>query len=451
MRTTISACLATLFFVSAAPIGAAAQEAARGYAAYTVYTYNGGPQGMAGRIRDAGTAITPIRNLRTGLNGDPQVEGVVPSGEKLRVAVTSRVAAPGAVPPTYIYNAVPATNPTPLASVTWPNVRNMAGLVRVGKYLYALDYDNARVVEINRSTFEETGVAYTLPASLTPNGYVAHGQAIVEIDGALYGLFSFTDSSWSSYAKSLLVRFTIKGGSSIKVGANNANPNFVANAFGLAVSGSDLYVAGLGGPQVSGTYNKKSRLQKIAYGATDLSAAKIKTVFKPSAENPYEVRDISFDGSTAYMLLGAYNASWQMSGKLVRTKNFTNLKTINDFSAGAPGYFWAAQYTPENNRIWFGRGNEILVYDAASPKTPKAALTLTAGSLIGSGDPYDNINDLAYVGAKGAVTTVRGYRSPVQASLSQRAAAARAVTQGRPELTPAEADLIGAEPAPAGK
>ncbi|MFD1703425.1 hypothetical protein ACFSCV_10455 [Methylopila henanensis] len=94
-------------------------------------------------------------------------------------------------------------------------------------------------------------------------------------------------------------------------------------------------------------------------------------MFTPSASNPYEVRDISFKSSTAYVLLGAYDSSWQMKGKLVSTTNFTTLTTVDDFTAGAPGYFWAAQYTPDNDRIWLARGNQIRVYTAASPATPR--------------------------------------------------------------------------------
>ncbi|WP_261402211.1 hypothetical protein [Chenggangzhangella methanolivorans] len=219
---------------------------------------------MAGRIRDDGSAVTVIRNLRTGLGGDPIVEGVVPADGKFRIAVTDRVSAPGAIPPTYIYNAAPATNPLPSASPTWSNVRNMSGLVRLGKYLYALDYDNARVVEIAKGTFAETGVTYSLPARLTPEGFAARGQAIVVVNDTLYVLFAFPDGSFSNYADSLLARFTVKGGKSITLKEGDYNAGLVKNAFAIAANGSDLYVAGIGGSQGGGSYSKASRLQRIA-------------------------------------------------------------------------------------------------------------------------------------------------------------------------------------------
>jgi len=427
--------LLPLFAMRAAPaLAPDAMAQTTGYGAYTVYTYNGGPQGMAGRITDDGRSVTVTRNLTTGLNGDPQVEGVEPSDGKLRIAVTNRVAEPGAAPRTFIYNAARAANPPPVASPTWPNVRNMFGLVRLGDHLYAIDYDNGRVVEINRKTFAETGVTYTLPAGLTPNGFISRGQALAVVDGALYGLFSFPDASFANYADSLLVRFTIKGGVSIKVKAADANAGLVKNAFALVANGAELYVAGIGGSQSGGGYNKASRLQKVA-AAGSLAAADVVDVFKPSKQNPYEIRDVSFRGSTAYLLIGAYDRNFTLQGKLVSTKNFAKLKTIDDFTSGAPGYFWAAQYVADNDRIYYGRGDQIRVLDAADPDAPVATLTLSPGSLISSGDPYDNINDFAYVGARGSTTTLRGYRSPTQIS-----AAARALSHGKPELPRDERD-----------
>lgn len=440
----MTACLAALAFAAAPALAPEAAAQTTGYAAYTVYTFNGGPQGMAGRIRDTGSAVTVTRNLRTGLGGDPVVEGVATTGAKLRIAVTNRVPAPGAVPPTYIYDATPATNPLPVASPTWPNVRNMSGLVRIGKYLYAMDYDNARVVEINRNTFAETGVSYTVPASLTPAGFSARGQALTVVNETLYGLFAFPNASFSDYAGSLLVRFTVNAGKAIKVKATDYNAGLVKNAFAISAKGSNLFVAGIGGSQSGGAYNTASRLQRISATAADLTAAPVKTMLRPTKDRPYEIRDISFNGKTAYVLLGAFDATFTMTGQLVSTTDFETFNLVNDFSAGAPGYFWSAQYVADNNRIYFGRGDRILVYSAANTASPAATLTLTAGSLISSGDPYDNINDFAYVGADGSATALRGYRSPVQLAQGPQGQAARALAKGRPELTAQEQDQLDA-------
>lgn len=419
------------------------------FTAYSVYYYdNQTPpvgHGMAGRIVDNGSTVTPLPDLKkTDLNGDPKVEGFADGGGTLRIAVTDYTA--GTARPTYVYGAAVPGTP---ATATWSNVTNLYSLVKFGSYLYAIDYDNARVVEINATTYAQTGVSYTLPAGLTPSGFIAHGQALAVVGGNLYGLFTFVDSAWSNYANSLLVRFTVSGGSSISVGANAYNGNFAKNAFSLAPQGNDLYVAAIGGTQVAGSYNPASRVQKIDYTAANLGAAAVIDVLSPSAAFPYEFRDISFKGATAYILLGAYNSSWQMAGKLVSTSDFSTFATVNDFSGGAPGYFWSAQYTADNDRIWFARGKQILVYSASSPATPVATLGLTAGSLISTGELFDNLNDLAYVGALGARTTLRGYRSPLQASRTARAMQGRTLAAGRPELTAEQLALLDEDEATA--
>lgn len=408
--------------------------------AYSVYYYDSSQNGhgMAGRIIDTGSAVSTFPNLDTTQNGDPKVEGFTNASGALCVAVTDYVT--GTPQPVAVYNALTGTS---LGTQTWSSVDNLYSLVRVGSYLYAVDYDNARVVEINPSTYAQTGVSYTLASSFVPSGYIAHGQALIVLGGTLYGLFTFVTSDWSTYANSLLVRFTISPGTSIGVASSNdANGTFAKNAFSLGASGSDLYIAAIGGSQgSSGTPNPASRLQKITYTAANLSTATITDVMSPSTTFPYEFRDISFNGSTAYILMGTYNSSWQLAGKLVSTTDFSTFTTVNDFSAGAAGYFWSAQYTADNNRIWFARGNQIMVYNASSISTP-TTLTLTAGSLITSGQLYDNLNDLSYVGALGSFMSMRGYRSPVQASRTPRAAQARAIASGRPELTEEELERL---------
>ena len=54
------------------------------------------------------------------------------------------------------------------------------------------------------------------------------------------------------------------------------------------------------------------------------------------------------------------------------------------------------------------------------------------------GDTYTNLNDMSYVSPTGLVTRIRGYQSPTQISATPRAAVARAIAQGRPELLPEE-------------
>jgi hypothetical protein len=419
--------------------------------AYTVYWYDAQKvgYGMAGRIVDLVNSVTTAPGMRASpdLNGDPKVEGFVDAGSNLRIAVTDREANMNR--PVYIHDALDGSTvatPTP----TWPE-QNLYTLVRLGAYLYAIDYDNAKVIEINASTYLATGVSYTLESKFVPSGRQAVGQALIVIGSKLYGLFSFPDSTWNSYAPSLLVRFTLNPGVSITVAdtpnETGYNKNIAPNAFSMAVQGTDLYIAAIGGKQTTSGYNSDSRLQKIAYGTLKLNNATVTDVITPDAATfPYDIRDISFKGSTAYVLAGTYGPGptptdpWVMKGKLFSTTDFkiSTLSVIDDFTAGVTGYYWAAQYTPDNDRIWYARGNDIWVYNASALTPPSSTpIAMLPMSTLKGGGNYDSLNDLTYVGAAGNIS-LRGYRSPLQRSNTPFAQTARALTRGRPELTEAE-------------
>ncbi|MBG6116599.1 MULTISPECIES: hypothetical protein [unclassified Sphingobium] len=415
--------------------------------AYSLYHYLSGGSGMAGRITDNGTTVAAtFPKLTSALNGDPLVEGFNLGGQ--RIAVTQRVA--GSAQPTAIYNA--ASGGAAIATPTWANVINPYGLEPLGSRLYALDFDGGKLVEINGSSpYAATGVIFDfntnpVTAPLVPSGMKAHGQAVLNIGGALYGLFIIADTSFTTYANSVLVRFSITGGSSITVAPNDYNNGFEKNSFQMAVSGSELFVAAIGGVQSNTGYNTNSKIQKVTYGASPLSGAPVTTVLSASASYPYEFRGISFKGSTAFILAGRYDASWNLMGDLRSTTNFTTFTTIDSFS-GSLGYYWAAQYTTDNDRLWYARGNEIRVINASTLALVQA-LTITttgAGRLMEPGDQYTNLNDMSYVSPTGLVTRIRGYQSPTQISATPRAAAARAIAKGRPELLPEEWEEVEAQ------
>ena len=193
------------------------------YSAYAVYTYSTSPaSGMAGLITDNGGALsgalTTYADMETNLNGDPKVEAfAAESGatttSNLRVAATDRVAStPGQ--PVYIYDPVDVVNnkpnPTPpLVKQAWPPIENLYTVVRLGDYLYAIDYDIGRIIEINGTTpYAPTGVTYQQPVSTT-SGYPARGQELIVVNGVLYGLFAYPDSNFTNYDPSVVVRFNV--------------------------------------------------------------------------------------------------------------------------------------------------------------------------------------------------------------------------------------------------
>jgi hypothetical protein len=406
--------------------------------AYAVYTYTTGVQGMAGRIVDNGGslpgALTVIPDLHTFLNnGDPKVEGFIDGNGKLRIAATDYVK--GSQEPVFIYDApsgVQVGN-----SVSWSE-DNLYTLVKCGDFLYAIDYDNAKVIEINATTYLQTKRVYTLASSFNPDPstYQAVGQELIVVNGVLYGLFAFPDMSWASYAPSLIVRFDLSG-TNIAVASSNAN--LAKNAFAVASDGTSLYVAAIGGPQQSGTYNADSRLQSLPLSFVPSSIPA--NLLQPDDDNfPFEIRDITFKGSMAYVFAGKYDANWNMDGLLFSAPatDFDDRSDIDEPS-GEPGYFWSVQYTADNNRLWYARGNPIRVYDAGSGTVPGLSVTLDMDTLKGSGS-YDSLNDLTYVGAEPVErrASLRGYRSPLQRSKSPLAVALRAITNGRPEATAKE-------------
>ncbi|MFT4027076.1 MAG: hypothetical protein QM676_09790 [Novosphingobium sp.] len=403
-------------------------------------------EGMVGRITDDGTTITAVPGLTTFVRttgGDPRVAGFV-DGSDLRLAAAIR---PSTSP--RIFDATSGST-TPVATPSWPKVANLYDIQELGGFFYVLDYDNARVVELD-SSYAETLAVFdfagdaTTGALLAP-GDSAYGQAILNIGGVLYGLFSITNSSWTTYQNSVLVKFTISNYTSIDVGSTDYNNGINKNAFAMAVSGSDLYIACIGGAQANGAPNTNSSLDKIAYGASPLNGATVtQPVTYATSGIGYEIRDISFNGSTAYLLIGSYNGSWVMEGKLIQTTTSWSSfgVVINNFTGGVGGNLFAAQYVPDNNRILLALGNDILYYNAASPLAPVATLTLTSD--LQSGSTYTALNDLSYVGAQTTLPRrVAGYRSPTQVSLSPRGIAARALAKGRPELLPEELDELEA-------
>ncbi len=394
---------------------------------YGVYYYDvgGTGYGMAGRITDTGaSSVTVTPNLNTNLNGDPTAHAFYDTNGDARFAVTDYQQ--NTTRNIYIYDYSGALKFTR----TWPNVENLYSLVRVGDYLYALDYDNARVVEIRATgtpstIYTETGVTYTFGHA--PSGYQANGMALAVYNGTLYGLFSVTNSTWTTYQNSWVVKFNITSGSSITEASTNGS--FEKNAFTLVERGGYFYVCCIGGKQTNTGYNGSSKLQCVQISSVTSTPT---TVLSAGAGLPYEFRDVTFNGNTVYVLTGCYNASWNMTGKLFSytvssATSFTSQSTVVDFSGGVAGSYWAALYTTDNSRLWFAKGNQIDIVGTA--------ISLSVNDLKSSGN-YNSLNDMAYVGTATTVAAkVRGYRSPLQASRSRLAASLRTKTATRPEPT----------------
>jgi hypothetical protein len=404
---------------------------------------------------EASSVLRVLPNMETRLNGDPKTEAfIAESGFKttsnLRVVVTDRdgtVSRPVRIYDPEDFVADPSTPNQPLTTQVWSPILNLYTVVRLGNYLYGIDYDLGKVVEMyGIAPYAATGVTYQQPVSRTSK-YQARGQELVVVDGVLYGLFAYPDSGFANYDPSVLVRFEINPGLKIEAEAmSNDDPNsggvFEMNAFALASNGGYLYVASIGGVQGQDKPNSHSALQRIAVNFPDNAPAL--TILTPGQlpAGVYEFRDISFDDDgNAYLFTGTYNSNWNMNWTLYKSADITVLLELEEFDSATDvaGYYWSAQYAADNNRLWFVRGNDIWVYDADDAES---AGILTMSDLIGSSTiPYDSLNDLAYIGVPTAPPgrrALRGYKSHWQRSNSDLARAVRAITRGRPEATEEE-------------
>jgi hypothetical protein len=321
---------------------------------------------------------------------------------------------------------------------------NLYTVVRLGNYLYGIDYDLGKVVEMyGIAPYATTGVTYQQPNS-TANDYPPRGQELIVVNGVLYGLFAYPDSSFSTYDPSVLVRFDVNPGLGITAAAtSNDDPNiggvFAENAFALASNGGDLYVAAIGGMQGQDKPNPNSALQSIPAGFSDGDPATTVLIPGDLPSGVYEFRDISFDGSgNAYLFTGTYNSSWNMNWAIYTSADIADPGALTQFDAATgPGYFWSAQYTADNNRLWFAHGNDVWVYDASDANS--AGILEMSDLIAGSTIAYDSLGDLCYIGVNGIVRrALRGYRSHWQRSNSALARAVRALTKGRPEPTEEE-------------
>ncbi len=418
---------------------------------YTVTNYSAG---RAGAIADNGATVSVRQNQATGFNGDPTVHTFFDTNNNPRVAVAQYTSSAEALVTIYDPNYNPWNEETD--PITWSSLSNIYGLVRIGNYLYAIDYDLARVVEIYASganIYQQTGAVFNFASALgglIPSGSQANGVALTVVGGTLYGLFSIVDNPWletPTYTDSVVVKFTLTQGSMIEVASGDYNANLGKNAFTLIDQGTYFYVASIGGKQTYTAPNATSMIQRL-----DISGLTNLTTVLDTAALPYNMYDVTFNGGTAYVLAGYYSdSSWSSFVGYMKQYTvgapFSSPATRDDMTGGVAGYYWGIEYTSENSRLWYARGNAIDLWNPAGT----AALVANSGTTLGTSS-YPIVNDMSYLssvtltGAK-----VRGYRSPMHASRTPHAMALRSITKGRPEATEDEIKQADAMVAKAAK
>ena len=353
---------------------------------YIVTNYSGSD---AGDIDVVSTTVTvnkaqvaattsPAWNLNT--NGDSKVHSFFDTSSNLRVVVDQYDYSTLSSPGLRIYDPSTSTWTAVTTPRNWSGIVNLYGVVKLGSYLYAIDYDGANVVKISLTGSTPYTVAGTYHFASGISGYEDHGVAIAAVGDYVYALFITSDSSAANYQNSTVVKLDVSG----------TNPTYVSqasvgkNAFTLEYYDGKFYVACIGGMQQAGSYNAASQLNVVT-----ISTMGVTTPFTASATIPGDFRDIVFSNSgDAYILTGYYDSSYaNLIGKLYKT-------TAANINAGTPsigtamdtfttaGYFWATLYEDvsggNTDYFWFAKGNPIQIYQpvpTTSLATPFATKT----------------------------------------------------------------------------
>lgn len=320
-------------------------------------------------------------------------------------------------------------------------------------YIYGIDYDNKTVFRISSS-----GDTYTLDTAHSftftpPTGKSSYGVDLQIVGDYVYALFiSGTNlmGTSASYVKSTLVRLntslaspTYKGphGSTTTPGSGEIWP--AENAFSIQAYGSYLYLVAVGGMQhytTPITWNPESRLQRIAISnltVTDVLRAATTAEASTKQNDCFDFRALTFssDGSQAFILTGAYNASYTMSWRLYVTDMDTLASTSNALvsslvatkdvrdvanASTLGGYLWALLFSESTQKTWFARGNDLAIY-SSSGIVGSAAGIATLSSLGAGNSP--SLNAVTLYGGEVAPTakTLKGYAAPAFASNSAQA------------------------------
>ncbi|WP_371366403.1 hypothetical protein [Sporomusa rhizae] len=332
----------------------------------------------------------------------------------------------------------------------WPSIKNVNNAVGVGGYLYAIDFDNAKIAKITMtgsSPYVETA-AYTFTNPSYPADK-SYGVALsTNAAGTkLYGLFITVDDLWtgpSNYKESTVVELDLvtftETRRTKRVSTVDYNLNLGRNAFTLEWHGSKLYVCSIGGKQGGGTPNPNSKLDIIDPANTaDPTGLAFTTAFTAADLTPIlgegpELRDITFtnDGN-AYVLAGYYFA------------NYTTFKGyVLQFPAGnvAPDYLTGSYFFPtslpnqgsvfavlanDRNRIWLARGMyiDLCAQDVTSGEALTHIQTKAAYEINGPANTY-YLNSVTLYGEDPVTDTAMpltksGYQAPAFASTSVRA------------------------------
>ncbi len=331
---------------------------------YTVVddTYSSGSMGKV-PMSASGVPGTPVKNVVTNLGGDHHVYGFRNEANSLRVLLAQYTN--GKADTVWIYDALGEYR-APLKEALWSTFSNNRGAAALGRYLYVVDYDNAKVSKIDMrddaygevSSFAFSGTA----------GYEVHGEGIVRVGDYLYALFNEVKGDWTS--------LEYNNGKVVKL---DADLNVVAtadvgkNALSIKAYNGMLYVVCNGGMQKGGDFNPDSMIQRV-----HPNTLAVETLLKAGGASAtalpdgwaYDFRDLAFAANgDVYVFAGAYDATWgQFDSRIFKT-------TLQGLAAGnvgevyrdpsGPGFTWRMEYDNVDDILWFAAGTRLMAYKGA--------------------------------------------------------------------------------------
>lgn len=395
--------------------------------AYGAYYYDAsGKGGKFGVASYADSAVKSEKSITT-TSADPKVFFFKsPDGEKrvltFETVWENKVAKAGSI---QVYNENMQSNKTKLTTTGLVNLSAISEVVN-GK-LYAIDYDNAKVVRFS--------VAYDGTLSLDKEAYTDF--TATQSDAKAYGVDVITDGT-NVYALFIsavnLFPGNYKSYSIVKLDMNLkkvAQHNEIGgmNAFSIQLYNSDIYVLLVGGGQHYGITNgTNSKIQKIS--TSNFSAAATTLLVGGNSYDLGDFRALTFTAAgDAYILTGRYdNAGATFSGALHHT-TVTKLlraggKTIADIESSKylltsiKGYLWDVFFAATDKVLWVAQGNDVAVY---SYKGNAFTLSASANITTLAGSDY-SLNSAAVLDA---AAVLKGYVAPEFASISAEARLAK--------------------------
>jgi hypothetical protein len=362
---------------------------------------------------------------------------------------------------------------------------NPHGIVKVGDYLYIVDYDTANIYQVSVSALEGTvdggSCTATTVANATPllpipatGTLYHHGAALIALTNPesdttyLFALFtSATIDAYgypAAYDLSTIVRYPVTAstgvlgnGEAVRVGksATGLVPVTVTVTDSEGEPTMYILIPAIGGTQqygkTNGTDSNLSVVEAFGTFPTPPNPAPVAFTGDPAAASVagstnYDIigAALSEDGTNAYVLTVTYDASYQAWWKLFRT-TFADIQANIPASGTSPtlsqatglsaadtgqggGYYWELLYNNAAGLLWFLKGTPIRVSAGGNYGVVFKEIGYT-GSLYDSTfnvNSADLLGETIYQASKGASINTRLGTTRTQAKAVQAAAAASA-------------------------